>query len=77
MKVEINQEQKQQLLDKLQRFFETELDSELGQFDGEFLLDLMTKELAPILYNQALYDAQALLQSKFEDISDSLYMLEK
>ena len=56
---------------------EQELDIELGQFDAEFLLDFVSKEMGATFYNQGIYDAQALLQSKIETLSDAFYELEK
>lgn len=66
-----------QLLDKLQRYMGKELDVELGQFDAEFLLDFITKEMGAFFYNRGVYDAQELLQSKIENLTESFYELEK
>ncbi len=68
---------RQALLNELATYFIDELDRELGQFEGEFLLDFLLKTLGPQLYNQALYDAQALLHSRLEQVAESLYELEK
>lgn len=64
------------LIDKLQRYFERELDHELGQFDADFLLDFFTKELGAIYYNRGLYDAQALMSAKIELIAEQIVELE-
>lgn len=64
------------LIDKLQRYFERELDQELGQFDADFLLDFFTKELGAIYYNRGLYDAQALMSAKIELIAEQIVELE-
>ncbi|WNC71660.1 DUF2164 domain-containing protein [Thalassotalea psychrophila] len=69
--------QKDGLVLKLQRYFEAELDQELGQFDAEFLLDFFAKEMGAVYYNQGLYDAQAILNDKVADISDAIYEIEK
>lgn len=70
-------EVRDQLLDKLQRYMGKELDVELGQFDAEFLLDFITKEMGAFFYNRGVYDAQELLQSKIENLTESFYELEK
>tara|TARA_R110000787_G_scaffold284046_1_gene397387 strand:- start:192 stop:437 length:246 start_codon:yes stop_codon:yes gene_type:complete len=64
------------LIDKLQRYFDSELEQELEQFDAEFLLDFFTKELGAVYYNRGLYDAQALMAEKLELISEQIVELE-
>lgn len=62
---------------RIQLYFREELDQELGQFDVQFLLEFFAEEIGGYFYNRGLYDAQALLNDKLEDISDALYQLEK
>jgi len=68
---------RQHMLTKLHDYCSKELDIELGQFDGEFLLDFFSQEFAGYFYNQGLYDAQAVLHSKMELVADAIYELEK
>ena len=75
--IEFSKAQKDALVLKLQRYFEGELDQELGQFDADFLLDFIAKEMGASYYNQGLYDAQAILNDKVADISDAIYEIEK
>lgn len=75
--IKFSKAQKDGLVLKLQRYFETELDQDLGQFDAEFLLDFFAKEMGAVYYNQGLYDAQAILNDKVADISDAIYEIEK
>lgn len=65
------------IVKKIQNYFETELSQELGQFDAEFLLDFFAKEIGSYFYNRGLYDAQALLQQRVEEIAEAIYDLEK
>jgi uncharacterized protein (DUF2164 family) len=76
-KIEFSSLQKQSLVQKLQDYLQNELDLEIGQFDAEFLLDFIGKEFASHFYNQGLYDAQALLQSRFDTLTDAIYELEQ
>lgn len=80
-KIELTVEQKSALTTKLQRYFEEELshitNHELGQFDAEFLLDFIAKEMGAQFYNQGLYDAQTILASKLDDINDAIFEIEK
>ncbi|WED29239.1 DUF2164 domain-containing protein [Vibrio sp. DW001] len=69
--------QKQEIIYALQRYFEDELDFELGQFDADFLLDFISKKIGPAFYNQGVRDAQNVLDLKLADINDELYQIEK
>lgn len=69
--------ERQQLCDKLNRYLIDELDTELGQFDVEFLVDFISKELGGYYYNRGLYDAQALISAKIELMHEAITELEK
>ncbi|MEP2651107.1 MAG: DUF2164 domain-containing protein [Paraglaciecola sp.] len=76
-KIEFSPQQKQQIITKLQRYMSTELDVELGQFDADFLIDFISKEMGSLYYNQGLYDAQAVLVERVDSFTDAIYQLEK
>lgn len=75
--IEFSSQQKVMLVDKLQKYMSKELDVELGQFDADFMLDFISKEMGSIYYNQGLYDAQAVLTDKVDSLTDAIYQLEK
>lgn len=75
--IEFSKEEKEIITKRIQRYFREELDQEIGQFDAQFLLDFFATEIGPYFYNRGLYDAQATLERRVEDISDALYELEK
>ena len=75
--IKFSNQEKEQLVDKLQRYFERELEQELGQFDAEFLLDFVSKEFGSFYYNRGLYDAQHIITDRVEQISEAIYELEK
>ncbi|MBL4899456.1 MAG: DUF2164 domain-containing protein, partial [Colwellia sp.] len=60
--------EKARLVEKVQHYLLTELDCDAGQFDTEFFLNFLTKELKGYYYNQGLYDAQAILANKTDHI---------
>ena len=68
---------KSEIITKIKKYFEDELQQEIGSFDAEFLLDLFSKEVAGHYYNQGLADALASFESKMEDVSELIYQLEK
>ncbi|WP_317622624.1 DUF2164 domain-containing protein [Ketobacter sp.] len=75
--MEFSNEEKEAITQKIQNYFKAELDSDIGQFDALFLLDFFTREIGPYFYNRGLYDAQALLAQRIEDIAESIFELEK
>lgn len=76
-KIEFPKEDTDILTQKLQKYCAAELDVDLGDFDAQFLLDFIAKEMGSYFYNQGIYDAQALLHDKVEEISESLGQLEQ
>lgn len=74
--IDIPKNKRDELIQQFQRYFEQELDHELGQFDGEFLLDFIIKQTGPVFYNQGLADAQAIIERKSQDIADEIYEIE-
>ena len=72
--IKLSESQRSSMLSKLDNYFSQEIDHELGQFELEFLLDFILKELGGAVYNQALSDAQIALQLRVED---TLVELEK
>ena len=75
--INFSKEELEIITKKLQYYFSKELDHELGQFDAQFLLDIFTEEVGPYFHNRGLYDAQAVLERRLEDISEAIYELEK
>ena len=74
-KVEFSAQQKERLIQKLQKYMSK--DVEMGQFDADFLLDLISEEMGAIYYNQGLYDAQAVLVDRMDSLTDAIYQLEQ
>ena len=75
-KMQFTSDEKSLLSDKLKKYLDRELDIEIGQFDAEFLLDFVAKDMGGYFYNKGLLDAQAILESKMDDIKDAIYTAE-
>jgi len=76
-KIEFSREQRESMVQKLQSYFDNELDLELEQFDAEFLLDFFSREIGAHFYNRGLHDARAIFESRVESIDDEIYAIEK
>jgi len=75
--ITFSKEEKALIVRKIQLYFSEELKQQIGQFDAEFLLDFIGQELGSYFYNRGLYDAQAALSTKLDDIQDAIYQLEQ
>jgi uncharacterized protein (DUF2164 family) len=62
---------------RIQLYFSQELKQDIGRFDAEFLLDFFAEEVGAYFYNRGLYDAQAILAKRLDDLSDAIFELEK
>lgn len=75
--IEFSKDQKIKIINEIQRYFDKELDQEIGDFDAEFLLDFFSEKVGGVYYNQGLNDARSLLDDKLDTITESFYELEK
>ncbi|MBL7003155.1 MAG: DUF2164 domain-containing protein [Gammaproteobacteria bacterium] len=75
--IKFSKEEVDILTEKIQHYFSNELDHEMGQFDAQFFLDFISKEIGAYYYNKGLYDAQSILKNRIESISEAIYEIEK
>ncbi|MEY4591003.1 MAG: hypothetical protein RL497_3079 [Pseudomonadota bacterium] len=75
--IKFTKDEKAVIVRKIQLYFTEELKQEIGGFDAEFLLDFFSDEVGSYFYNRGLYDAQAALSSKLDDLSEAIYQLER
>ena len=75
--IKFSLEERDALCRRIQLYFQQELEQEMGQFDAGFLLDFFSEEIGAWFYNRGLYDAQAILESRLENIGEAIYELEK
>ena len=75
--IKFSKEEKQIIVKRVKMYFSEELGQDIGGFDAEFLIDFFANEIGPYFYNRGLYDAQAIVAQKVEDLAESVYELEK
>ena len=75
--IKFTEDEKALIVRKIQLYFTEELKHEIGRFDAEFLLDFFAGEVGSYFYNRGLYDAQAILSSKLDDLTEAIYQLER
>lgn len=77
MRIELDKPVRDALVRALAGYLKDELEVEIGGVDALLLLDFISEKLGPHYYNQALFDARALLSAKMEAWGDAFYELEK
>jgi uncharacterized protein (DUF2164 family) len=75
--IEFSKQQKELIVEKIQKYLNDELDFDIGQFDAEFLLDFFSREIGAHYYNQGLQDARAVIASQLDNIDEAIYEIEK
>ena len=73
----VSKEETQALVRALQGSFDRELEQTLGDIPAQMLLDFLIESLGPAFYNRGLYDAQAVIAARLEDLGDAVLGLEK
>lgn len=72
--IELAEDRRERLVGQLQSLFHSEFDESLSAFRAEQILDLMVRTLGPGIYNQAVQDVRAHLQSKLDDLDGEVYV---
>ena len=76
MSITLPKEIENRLIGSVKKYFEENLDSEIGDLKATLLLDFFLKEIGPTIYNQAIFDAQAVITEKVSDLENSCYQPE-
>lgn len=74
--IEMNMREKSALAQRLRDYCAEELGCEIGQLQAELFAGFLEREFAPIYYNSGLRDAQTHLMKRFEEVADSIVVLE-
>ncbi len=75
--IKFTTEEKETLIPKIKMYLQEELNVEIGNFDAEFLLDFFTEEVDPYFYNRGIKDSLDMLDTRMEEVKESIYVLEK
>jgi uncharacterized protein (DUF2164 family) len=70
---ELSKQARTAAIASIQRYFEENLPEPLGDLPAGLLLDFFVEEVGPVIYNQAISDAQTRLQQRVADLSGELY----
>ena len=73
MKIELSDERRAVFNRQLQAMFDDEFDEPLSEFRANALTDLFVSALGPAIYNQAVQDVRAHIQTKLDDLEGEVY----
>jgi uncharacterized protein (DUF2164 family) len=74
--LEFNKQQRAAAISSIQRYFEENLssgDAPIGDLPASLLLNFILEEIGPVIYNQAISDAQTRLSQRVADLNGELY----
>jgi uncharacterized protein (DUF2164 family) len=76
MAIKLDKDVEQRLLASLQRYCANNFDEEVGNLKAQLLLDFCVREIGPSIYNQAVQDAQKVMQEKVTELETNCYETE-
>ena len=71
--IELSKQQRADAIASMQRYFEENLPEPIGDLPAGLLLNFFLEEVGPVIYNQAIGDAQTRIQQRVADLNGELY----
>ncbi|MBW4039637.1 MAG: DUF2164 domain-containing protein [Acidobacteria bacterium] len=73
MKIELSKQAHADAVASIQRYFEENMPEGIGELPAGMLLNYFLEEIAPVVYNKAIADAQGRMQQRALDLSGELF----
>jgi uncharacterized protein (DUF2164 family) len=70
---EISKQRRAEAIASLKRYSRENMTEPLGDLAAGLLFDFFLEEIGPVVYNQAIADAQAQIQKHLSDLNSELY----
>jgi len=64
----ISKENREQMISQIKEYFINERDEDLGDLAAALILDFFTEQLAPLFYNQGIFDSYQYMSDKIGDL---------
>lgn len=71
--VEISKQAREAAIASTQRYFEENMPEPIGKMPAGLLIDFFLEEVGPVIYNQAIADAQTRMQLRVADLTGELF----
>jgi len=73
MPIDIPKKSRTAAVSSIQRYFTANMDEPIGNIAADALLDFFLEEVGPLIYNQAIADAQTRLQQRVTELDIELH----
>ena len=70
--LELTKQQRAEAIASIERYFEENLDP-IGDMPAGLLLNFLLEEIGPVIYNQAIADAQTRMMQRVADLNGELF----
>jgi len=70
--LELTKQQRADAIASIERYFEENLDP-IGDMPAGLLLNFLLEEIGPVIYNQAIADAQTRMMQRVADLNGELF----
>ena len=71
--IKLDKESEDRSLASIKRFFDEQMDDDIGELKARLVLEFCLKEIGPSVYNRAVADAQSFMQERVTDLDGSCY----
>ena len=73
MSIELSKQSRADAIASLQQYFEHNMPEAIGDLAAGLLLNFIVEEIGPVVYNQAIRDAQTRMQQRVADLEGELF----
>ncbi|GAA0740999.1 DUF2164 domain-containing protein [Clostridium oceanicum] len=67
-KIKLSKEEYENAVDEIRKFFECERDEDIGNLQGQIMMDFILEKIGPSIYNKAIDDMQKYMTEKIDDM---------
>lgn len=76
MSITVPKDKESRIIESIKQYVKENMDDEIGDLKAVLFLDYVLTEIGPVIYNQAIHDAQKVLMEKVTDLDSSCYQPE-
>ncbi len=72
--ISLSEHARKEAIASIQHYFQQNMPEEIGTLPAGLLLDFFLEDIAPVVYNRAVQDAQERLQARVGELDSDLYV---
>ena len=73
MSIDLSKQARSDAIASIERYFSENMPEPIGDLAAGLLLNFLLEEIGPVIYNQAIADAQTRIQQRVSDLSGELF----